>query len=44
MSDTCPDCDGPVDEDGDTLSEADCGWPHPTDCETCGAVYCDWSC
>lgn len=44
----CPDCDGEVDENGDTLqSDAGCvmpGWIHESDCQTCGAVYCDSSC
>lgn len=41
----CPDCYGPVDEDGDVIGEQrDCCWTHPEDCSTCGAVRCDQSC
>ena len=43
----CPDCDGPVDAEGDSTLEDDCimsGWRHPGDCDKCGAVYCDRSC
>lgn len=46
MIDECPDCEGPIDSDGYTLDEwaGGCGWPHPDDCDTCGATYCDQSC
>jgi len=45
----CPDCDGEIDDEGDTLEEPSCpmdgmGWTHSSDCGTCGAVYCDSSC
>lgn len=43
----CPDCDGPVDAEGDSTLKDNCimpGWTHPDDCDTCGAVYCDRSC
>lgn len=45
----CPECDGPIDSDDDTLvinncSMAGMGWKHPSDCDTCGAVRCDQSC
>ena len=41
----CPDCDGPVDAEGDSTLKDNCmGWRHPDDCDKCGAVYCDSSC
>lgn len=37
----CPDCEFPVDEDGDAVS----GCCHsPINCETCGSSPCDGSC
>lgn len=46
----CSDCDNPVDDDGDTLQDAEqacCmagAWSHQGDCDTCGYIYCDGSC
>ena len=42
----CSECDGRIDEEGDTLEESNCpmeSW-HDGDCRTCGNVYCDRSC
>ena len=37
----CPDCDEPVDVDGDSLEV--CGYS-PVECKTCGWAPCDDSC
>ena len=38
----CPECEGPVDADGDTTNPC-CGYS-PVVCETCGWRPCDLSC
>lgn len=39
----CPDCEEPVDRDGDTLTNRDCSYCLII-CETCGDHQCDQSC
>lgn len=46
----CPDCEAPVDDEGDALDDrsSECPmngcWSHASDCSTCGTVDCDRSC
>lgn len=37
----CPECNGYVDTDGDSIEDCMYGSER---CETCGGCYCDWSC
>jgi hypothetical protein len=42
---TCDECDTEIDEDGFPLEDGkNCDWSHQSDCEKCGAVFCDMSC
>lgn len=41
---TCPECEGPVDSDGDTTTGCPVDRDPENYCTGCGACFCDGSC